>query len=238
MKRGKIEAVRQYLQRKDININDLIEDTTITWRANYASPVLIALVWRCKSDDKIKCEIAQMLIHARANVNVTATDGCDALIRCMLSPDLLKILLAANPPPTLDSLNRSLNFKATSDARECQMLLDARANVNSTDSQFGDTPLMQAVANGQQTVVSVLLAARADVHIKNKTGHTALTLQAIRRCEDDATKCRDLIRMHLAAKIDLQSQSKGNTPFSFDLPHSTPTSTTTSNTPFSLICSR
>lgn len=55
----------------------------------------------------------------------------------------------------------------------CKILVEAKANINAKDFE-DETPLHDAVCNGSEACVRILLAARAQVDLMNDDGYTAL----------------------------------------------------------------
>ena len=66
------------------------------------------------------------------------------------------------------------------------MLLDKGANINCISGDRGNTPLMDAAAEGNIEIMSKLIKAGALVDIKSKSGQTALVLSVGRQAEDAA----------------------------------------------------
>lgn len=87
------------------------------------------------------------------------------------------LVLAAQPSVTTPSnLDRKLlSSAADGSATDVRHLIESGAHVNAQD-RFGVTPLMQAVIGNNAAVVSVLMAAGADLNLRNVRGDTALDI--------------------------------------------------------------
>lgn len=87
------------------------------------------------------------------------------------------LVLAAQPSATtLSSLDRQLlSSAADGSAAEVRHLIQSGAHVNTQD-RFGVTPLMQAVIGNNSATVNVLIAAGADLNLRNVRGDTALDI--------------------------------------------------------------
>ncbi len=80
-----------------------------------------------------------------------------------------------------------------------RLLLDHGADVNAVDIR-GETPLYNAIKNGQKSVTQLLLARGADVILENQSGHTPLTLAS--EYEDE-----EITRVLLEHDLQRQVQS-------------------------------
>lgn len=65
------------------------------------------------------------------------------------------------------------------DVAMVEKALAAGASVNAKDSESGYTPLMEAATSGQVEIVKLLLEKKADVHIQDNNGFTALMYTAM-----------------------------------------------------------
>ena len=87
------------------------------------------------------------------------------------------LALAAQPSvPTPSDLDRQLiSSAADGSATDVRHLIESGAHVNAQD-RFGVTPLMQAVIGNNSAAVNVLIAAGADLNLRNVRGDTALDI--------------------------------------------------------------
>lgn len=193
---GDVAGVKKCLAQKQIDVN-----AAVVYRRQPIQPALLHLLSRnCRATDQTKCEIATLLVlaGARPDLGNTCSYGLTAL-HTSCSAAMLQILLAANPPPNVNVRNKfgrtPLHEHAATNGRQCQLLIDAKAEVDTT-AGAGNTALMTAVAYGCESSVSVLLAAGADITIMNKAGKTASTIAPIDPREQGTAKCKELIRKH------------------------------------------
>jgi uncharacterized protein len=116
--------------------------------------------------------VVRLLLDAGADIHVHDVNGETALFT--LDEDAVReLILHRADVNARNNDGVSPLIKTTSDVI-AQMLLDARADKNATDSR-GRTPLMHAAADGDLAKVRVLLRASADVKMKDATGATALS---------------------------------------------------------------
>jgi ankyrin repeat protein len=172
-------------------------------------------------------EKALALIAAHANPNLRDNFGCTPLI-CAASvkkPDIMIQLLKLNANPNILSNAGQTALKNAAfhgNNKTLRALLKAGANVDlvSLDNIDADTPLITAIRYGGLEVTQTLLAAGADLTIRDKKGFTALEI-----AKEDALiyakpniyhvimvnedKTRDLIRKKLAKQIMLKSDTAG-----------------------------
>jgi hypothetical protein len=105
----------------------------------------------------------------------------DALIEACRSnqQDVVELYLAIGfPVDTVDSRGVSmLNHAVRSELVEMvTMLLESGADPNIVSEDRGNTPLMDAAAQGSERMAGLLLAAGADTDIQSKSGQTALMM--------------------------------------------------------------
>lgn len=100
-------------------------------------------------------------------------------------------------------LDRKLLLQAAdASVADLQVLITQGAHVNVQD-RFGVTPLMQAVIGNNRSAVRALLAAGADVNLRNLRGDTALDLaQQLGRIDIERLLIDGEINDHVAAKAD------------------------------------
>lgn len=204
---GDVAALKACLAVKGIDVNRLVKGPVVQhWfgRTEYHRPAVVALALEGNQDEKTKCEIAKLLIDAGARPDLHDTNGVTALHAGTYSAAVMKILLSAAPPPNVNIMDtdgntplHSHSASANGNAEQCQLLIDAKADVNAINN-FGNTPLMQAVRHGKPEAIPVFLAAGADLSITNMLGDTAMTVAPTFQlaAEGNAT-CRELIHNHM-----------------------------------------
>ena len=83
--------------------------------------------------------------------------------------------------------------------------LDAGADVNAKDDQFGGTPLHHVTVKGHKEIVELLIAKGADVNVLDGGGYTPLD----RAIKKNHTEIADLLRKHGGKTGDeLKSEGK------------------------------
>lgn len=110
----------------------------------------------------------KLLIKAGANVNAVDEAGMTPLFRCVLNWD---IFLGKGLPIKNDPMNegkRTKNVRAAA-----MMLLKAGAKVNFVDPETGETVLHRAASAGHVDLIKVLVAAKADITLRDSAGATA-----------------------------------------------------------------
>jgi len=126
-----------------------------------------------------KAESAVALVQAGADINMRDRAGLTPLALAVAKDDsaMARRLLAAGAEieAKWDEGETALLFAAGKHPAVLGILLEAGANVNATDSE-GNTPLIWAAKCGSANSVKELLAAHADVHIRNRSGATALSV--------------------------------------------------------------
>ena len=120
-------------------------------------------------------ESVRTLIKRDANVNLRNQDGKSALWYSVESGDL---------PIT-------------------KLLLDAGAEVNVQDNEFGQTPIFIAAQKNYTDLVSLLVAHRADANIKDIHGETAIPKDAT--THNEAQKL--LVALESLRKVDKRNQT-------------------------------
>ena len=120
-------------------------------------------------------ESVRTLIKRDANVNLRNQDGKSALWYAVDSGDL---------PIT-------------------KLLLDAGAEVNVQDNEFGQTPIFIAAQKNYTDLVSLLVAHRADANIKDIHGETAIPKDAT--THNEAQKL--LVALESLRKVDKRNQT-------------------------------
>ena len=83
--------------------------------------------------------------------------------------------------------------------------LDAGADVNAKDDQFGGTPLHHVTVKGHKEIVELLIAKGADVNVLDGGGYTPLD----RAIKKNHTEIADLLRKHEAKTAEeLKAEGK------------------------------
>jgi ankyrin repeat protein len=180
---GRLEDVHKYLKlgadpnAKDSKGNTAWLAATSTWSL---APDLI----------QKRLQLVKMLIDHGANINEREKSkfGTTALIRAALigGTPLVKLLLQKGADPNVRSAMGGTALIAACVSREnpdsilerVKLILEKGGKVNTINSYNGSTALMSASSLGRIEVVKTLLAAGADVKIKNKKGQTAMDLAA------------------------------------------------------------
>ncbi|KAI7846489.1 hypothetical protein COHA_000024 [Chlorella ohadii] len=129
------------------------------------------------------------LLQQGADVNQASWDGRTPLLYAAWcgskSVDVLRLLLEAGAviqAVTTQTLNDSVlrsaaGYSSPTDEELISALLDAGCH-SDTPASDGRTPLMAAVASGNQEVVAALLGADADLNATDSAGNTALHIAA------------------------------------------------------------
>lgn len=129
-------------------------------------------------------DVVSFLLHSGANPNVRDLEGRTPLIVAAggSGPKVVSLLLASGADVNARSNSGRTALMEAAGARplEVMPLLMAKADVNAQDAN-GMTALMEAAWKGDPDVVRSLLAAHADVTLRNKKGESALTIARERR---------------------------------------------------------
>jgi ankyrin repeat protein len=188
------EALRALLDRR-VDVNATLPDgaTALHWAAHWGD-----------------LDIADLLIHAGAQVNVANDYGVTALsLACTNGdPAMVERLLKAGADPSigLPSQETPLMTCARSGNRVAvEALLARRVDVNVKETGRGQTPLMWAVAEGHLEIARLLIDHGADIHARSTAGFAPL-LFAARRADVSMTR----LLLSAGANIN-QSASDGMT---------------------------
>ena len=127
-------------------------------------------------------QIADMLLKAGADVNVPTGQGATPLMIASKSGNftLVETLLAKGADSNARDQQGNTALLEGADRIAIVRALLASGAVVDAQNEDGVTPLMYAVALGQDEVAGVLLDAGANVNAKNKAGRTPLMV-AVRR---------------------------------------------------------
>lgn len=128
-------------------------------------------------------DIVKILIKNGADVNAKAHSGCTALhfAGCM--------------PFSGDDSYYRIHLESIVD-----QLLANGANINEPDN-YGSTPLMLAISNGQTEMFKILIDRSADIHLKNEEGETALS-KAIE------IGCKEFVKVLIGKAAEVNSKNK------------------------------
>ncbi|OLP96723.1 Ankyrin repeat domain-containing protein 50 [Symbiodinium microadriaticum] len=179
----------------------------------------------------------QQLIEAGADSeeleSVVDLESCNEMGRTPLvqaciknAPEVITALLAARADVNIkDSSGRSAVYYAAmkENAAAVQQLIEAGADSEELESvvdlescnEMGRTPLVQACIKNAPEVITALLAARADVNIKDSSGRSAVYYAAMK---ENAAAVQQLIEAgadseELESVVDLESCNEmGRTP--------------------------
>lgn len=100
--------------------------------------------------------------------------------------DLTLYLEAGFSPASVDRRGVSLLHHAIRSGRleAARILIDKGAPLNLISGDRGNTPLMDAAAEGEVEILKILLERGVDLEVRSKSGQTALILATGRRCVD------------------------------------------------------
>jgi ankyrin repeat protein len=183
VERGNIKTVRLLLERGATpNAKDF-------WGM---TPLMLA----AKLNDRVRFEMVQMLVHAKADVDAESLHG-DTAIQLAADAGFTDTVLFLAERGTRASVKSGLNLALLKAAQRGTLsdvitLLNHGANPNTQPRALnssgeivfkGDTPLIEAATHGQSRVVSALLEAGADPNLSGHRGRTALLASIQQRAE-------------------------------------------------------
>ena len=200
-----VEEVRKLLSEQPAagDVNELLPKSS---GSSYSRAAIFAAATESSGDEKAQCEIVSLLLNARAKADLASTHNETAL-HAVNSLAITKLLLGADPAPDVNIkglMERSpLHRQALlGSGPGCQLLIDAKANVDAVDCE-GNTALIQALIVSEPSPVSVLLAAKANVFIKNEAGKSAQTVapssSLLTSTKKRTEECKRLISAHIAS---------------------------------------
>ena len=119
------------------------------------------------------------LLHTRgADVNTINRNGFSPLGVAIVNRDeqVVRLLLDYGADPNVKLAGSPLIIEAlrNDSAEILQMLIEKGADVNATREEYGDTPLMYAVAPQQMEAIKLLLSRGADIRAKDFSGKNVL----------------------------------------------------------------
>ncbi len=123
-------------------------------------------------------KILDLLLRANARINASDENGLEQLLEHKYDKESLVELIR----PGKDDMNRTDAEGLTSLTRAVKkhkldvvdVLIQAGADVNATDKKHAETALMWACREGNSKSIKMLLAAKANVNLKDQMGRTAL----------------------------------------------------------------
>ena len=139
-----------------------------------------ALHWATHRDDS---ETAELLIHAKASVNVSDDHGVTPLSLACLngSTRLVEILLQAGANPNTARTSGETPLMTASRVGNLDVvktLLLRGADVTAREASRGQTALMLAASENHTDVARILLESRAEATTRSKNGFTPLLFTA------------------------------------------------------------
>jgi Ankyrin repeats (3 copies)/Ankyrin repeat len=123
--------------------------------------------------------VVKQLLEKGADVNIATSDGRTPLHEASRigNVEVVKLLLekGADVNTAKNDGSTPLHEASRGDNVEVvKLLLERGADIEAKDTKYGDTPLLWAVTNGHEAVVTILLGNNADVNTENINGWTAL----------------------------------------------------------------
>ncbi|MCL4361259.1 ankyrin repeat domain-containing protein [Candidatus Dependentiae bacterium] len=143
------------------------------------------------ADPDEKKKAVEILLNAKANVNLRSKNGKTALdyARELDLKEIEKILLAYGAKSGFESMTPLMLSSRIGDIKKMQQLIDSKVDLNAQDD-LGRTALMIAVDSDRMTkdekyqVVLTLLNAGANVNIKDKNRRTVFEYAKNQNLED------------------------------------------------------
>ncbi|KAM4030512.1 ankyrin repeat domain-containing protein 22 isoform 1-T2 [Anomaloglossus baeobatrachus] len=121
-------------------------------------------------------KIVNFLIHMKADINLTNNKGRTCLHYAVRKRfTFLDYLLIVILMPVMLIGYVIMISKTKQNERLIRLLLDSGVNVNATDSE-GNTALHYACKMKSQSIVPILLEAKADPYIRNEVGETCVDI--------------------------------------------------------------
>jgi ankyrin repeat protein len=139
-----------------------------------------ALLWAAHAND---VEIARVLLANGADVDRANAFGATPLYEAALNADgpLIDLLLDAGTNPDAALLSGETPLMGATDRGRLEavaMLIAGGADLNLTESKYGQTALMWAAAEKYPAVTKLLIEHGADVSARSKSGFSALMFAA------------------------------------------------------------
>ena len=161
---GDLPSVQHLLSSRKVDVNEFSESTT---------PLILA----AENNHEM---IVELLLRHGADPNLRELQFNEtALFKASFKGyiTLVQLLIAYGADVTLRIKNDETclmwsSFKGFSDIS--QLLIRAGADVNAQDTKYGYTPLMVAAKNGYFETVELLLRNKANPHLLDKAGRSAL----------------------------------------------------------------
>lgn len=194
--KGNVAVVRQCLSF-GVNVTGTLKTP---FGSKYAA---LELVHQSQSDEKTKCEIAQLLVDAGAKPDHADSWRNTPLHSALCSAPVLKVMLSARPIPNVNAKNfyddTPLHIHAATGSEQCQLLIDAKADVKAR-GRFGMSPLASAVAHGNVQAIPVLLAVADELDTKAVLATGPAKVESGEDYSIGNDQCKEMIRKHQEAK--------------------------------------
>lgn len=170
-----VELVKKLIE-KGVDVNAKTE---------YGSTALTDFIYRnaYSNTDDLQIEIIKTLLEAGANPNVfhDGYDGdCNFPLKILAQQarlELIKLLLSHGADATLKCKNGDNALSSSSGAKyleQSNILIDAGADVNAAENNWGTTPLMIAVGFRDFPLIKKLLAKGANINTQANNGSSPL----------------------------------------------------------------
>ena len=197
-KNGDLAEVKRFIdQNADVNMMGLSGYHALDWAAGNGYAEIAKILLGAKADPNLRksgdwtpiiraaqnqhIELVDILIKAGANINAQQSDGQTALYGAVKNGnlDIVKLLLSHNANLDIATIEGQTPLMVAGRAQNydvVKLLLAKKADVNLRDYLFHNTALIFAVIYNDQTLMKMLIAAKADLEVKANNDLTAFMI--------------------------------------------------------------